>query len=133
MKITINEVTEIIKNANEVVSKANEVVNNASKAIEQFKTENPGIKVETLISEAKGLPCEFGQISSSEVNKFVAYAKEQGMKMQFDSIEMGILEAGRKDMKNGLAEVLNSMDTDRPICSGCNEEMDNRGRGKKKS
>jgi hypothetical protein len=122
MKITIKDISTIIKNANEAVNKA----------IEQFKIENPGVDVEALLSEQNGLPPEFAQISSREVDKFVAYAKEQGIKMPFDSIEAGILAAGRKDMQNGLADILNAIDPGKPACLECDEVMDNRGRSKKK-
>jgi hypothetical protein len=113
MKMKISDVAEIIKNANEDISKA----------IEQFKEENPGVDAETLLS---------GQLSRGEVGKFVNYAKEQGVKMPYDSIEMGILAAGRRDMQNGLTEILNAIDPGRPTCAECDEEMWNRGRGKKK-
>jgi len=125
MKITINDVSAIIKNANEATS-------NANKAIEQFKSENPGVDVEALLSEHERLAPTLGQISSRELDKFVAYAKEQGVKMSFDSIEMGVVAAGRKDMQNGLSEILNTIDTDKPACPVCDEEMNNRGRSKKK-
>ena len=132
MKITINDVSATIKNANEAVNNANEAVNNANKAIEQFKIENPGVDVEALLSGQKELPLGFEQISNRELDKFVAYAKGQGVKMPFDSMEMGIIAAGRKDMQNGLAEILNAIDPGKPVCPECDEEMDNRGRGKKK-
>jgi len=125
MKITINDVSAIIKNANEAAS-------NANKAIEQFKSENPGVDVEALLSEYERLAPTLERISSRELDKFVAYAKEQGVKMSFDSIEMGVVAAGRKDMQNGLAEILNTIDTDKPVCPECDEEMNNRGRSKKK-
>ena len=125
MKITINDVSTIIINANVAVENANE-------AIEQFKIENPGVDVEALLSEQKCLPSGFGQISSREVDKFVAYAKEQGVKMPFDSIETGILAAGRKDMQTGLADILNAIDPGKPACLECDELMDNCGRSKKK-
>jgi len=122
MKMNISDVTTIIKNANEAVSKA----------IEQFKTENPGVDVEALLSEQNVLLPGLGPFSNREVDKFVTHAKEQGVKMHFDSIEMGILAAGRKDMQNGLAEILNAMDLGKPNCMECDEGMDNRGRSKKK-
>jgi hypothetical protein len=117
MKLTINEVTAKVKDANE--------------AIEQYKAENPGVDVEAFLSEQNSLSRAFGQIATREVDKFVSYAKEQGVKMPFDSMEMGILAAGRKDMQNGLAEILNSIDHSRPNCPECDEGMDNRGRSKK--
>jgi len=125
MKITIKDVTAIIENANEAAS-------NANKAVEQYKSENPGVDVEALLSEHKRLAPIFEQISSRELDKFVEYAKEQGAKMSFDSMEMGIVAAGRKDMQNGLAEILNTMDTVNPTCPECDEEMKNCGRSKKK-
>ena len=122
MKMNISEVATIIKRANKAVNKA----------IEQFKTENPGVDVEALLSEQKGLPPRFGELSNSEVNKFVANAKEQGVKMPFELMEKGILAAGRKDMQNGLAEILNAIELGKPNCMKCDEGMDNRGRSKKK-
>ena len=101
-------------------------------AIEQYKAENPDIDVDALLSEQKELLPVLEQISSGELNKFVAYAKSQGTKMSFNSMETGVLAAGRKDMQSGLAEILNSLEFDKPECSDCNEEMDNRGRSKKK-
>lgn len=53
--------------------------------------------------------------------------------MSFDSMEMGILAAGRKDMQNGLAEILDSLKHGEQVCPECDEKMDNRGRGKKNS
>jgi tRNA(Ile2) C34 agmatinyltransferase TiaS len=52
--------------------------------------------------------------------------------MPFQAIEMGVLAAGRKDMQNGLTEILDSMKFDTPVCPECNEKMENRGRNKKK-
>jgi len=81
-----------------------------------------------------GLRSEYSQIPTSrEVDKFVAYAKGQGSGMSFDSMEAGILAAGRKDIQNGLTEILNSMKFDKPSCLECKEGMDNRGFGKKNS
>jgi len=112
-----------------VVQKIKEAIS----AIEQYKTENPGANLEAHLSEKhKELQSSLRQISSREVDKFVAHAKEQGTKMSFDSMEMGILAAGRKDMQNGLTEILNTIKFDKPDCSKCDEEMDNRGRSKKK-
>jgi len=122
MKMTIDEVSAIIQKSNEAIRKA----------IEQYKAENPGADVEALLTGQAGLIPALGQMSSREVDKFVAYAKGQGTRMPFDSMEMGILAAGRKDMQNGLAEILNTLKFDKPECSECGEAMDNRGRSKKK-
>ena len=122
MKMTIDEVSAIIQKSNEAISKA----------IEQYKAENPGVDMEALLSAQEGLLPALRQISSREVEKFVAYAKGQGTRMSFDSMEMGILAAGRKDMQDGLAEILNTLEFDKPECSKCAEGMDNRGRSKKK-
>jgi hypothetical protein len=118
MKITITDVKKIINTANE--------------AIEQFKKENPDVDVEAILSEQKALPPGCEQIARNELDKFIAYAKEQGMKMPFEAMEMGILEAGRKDMQNGLSDILNTMSFDKPTCPECDEKMANRGRNKKK-
>ena len=125
MKITIADVKEIINKANEAKKSANE-------AIEQYKKENPGVDVESLLSEQRTQPLEYGEIARSELDKFISYAKKQGMKMPFDAMETGILAAGRKDMQNGLSEILNTMAFDAPECSECAEKMTNRGRNKKK-
>jgi hypothetical protein len=120
MKMTINDVSLIIQ-------KANEAARNAGDAIEQYKAENPDIDVEAVLREQNELLPIIRQLSSRELDKFVAYAKEQGTKMPFDTMEMGILAAGRMDMKNGLAEILDAMKFDKP------EGTDDRGRSKKKS
>ena len=101
MKITIADVKEIINKANEAKKSANE-------AIEQYKKENPGVDVELLLSEQRSQALECGEIARSELDKFILYAKKQGMKMPFDAMETGILAAGRKDMQNGLSEILNT-------------------------
>ena len=139
MKITINDVSEIVENANnainsanDAVNNANNAVNNANKAIEQFKEENPGVDIDALLSEQMVLPQAIGQIANREVDKFVAKAKKQGIKMPFNSIEMGILAAGRKDAQNGLVEILNAIAPSKPTCPKCKEELENRGRSKKK-
>lgn len=102
-------------------------------AVAQYKAENPDIDVEALLSEQKALLPTLGLLSNRELDKFISYAKEQGTKMSFDAMEMGILSAGRKDMQTGLAEILDSMKFGKPVCSACNEEMNNRDRSKKKS
>ena len=95
--------------------------------LEQYKAENPDIHIEATLHEQEGLTPTIKQLSGREVERFVAYAKEQGTKMPFDSMESGILAAGRKDMQDGLAEILNSLKFDKP------EGMENRGLSKKKS
>jgi predicted peroxiredoxin len=125
MKITLTEVSAIVSRANRATDKAN-------KAIEQFKRENPGADMEVILTGQRELSQVLGRISNSELDKFVSHAKEQGVKMSFDSMEMGVLAAGRKDMQNGLAEILNTLEFDRPVCAECDEKMVNRGRNKKK-
>ena len=100
--------------------------------IEHYKAENPGIDIEAILSEQKEILPILGLLPKRELDKFIARAKEQGTKMPFQEMEIGVLAAGRKDMQNGLAEILDSMKFDKPACSECNEGMDNRGRGKKK-
>ena len=101
-----------------------------SAAIERCKAES--IDIGKIISKDKELLSALGQISNRELDKFISYAKEQGAKMPFESMEMGILAAGRKDMQNGLVEILNSMKFDKPSCPECGEILDNRGHSKKK-
>ena len=107
-------------------------INEAADAIERYKAENPGADMEALLSEQKEYLPLLRQASTREVDKFVSHAKEQGTKMPFDSMEAGMLAAGRKDMQNGLAEILDSLKFDKPGCAECGEGMDNRGRSKKK-
>jgi len=100
--------------------------------IKQYKAENPGIDVDAILSSQNELYPLLKHMSNREIDKFVAFAKEQGTKMSFDSMEMGILAAGRKDMQSGLSEVLNSLKFDKPECPECGGEMANNGRSKKK-
>ena len=108
-------------------------IKSISLAIEQYKAENPGIDVEALLSEQKELLPVLKLLPKRELESFIAYAKEQGTKMPFEAMEMGVLAAGRKDMQNGLAEILDSIKSEKPACSECDEGMDDRGRSKKKS
>ena len=110
-----------------VMQKLNETLN----IVEQYKTENPGVDVDAILSANELYPI-LKRISNRELDKFVTYAKEQGTKMTFDSMETGILAAGRKDMQDGLAEIVNSLKFEKPTCSECDEGMENRGRSKKK-
>ena len=125
MKMTLDDVSAIIQKANQEAKQA------ISNAIEQYKAENPDVDVEAVLSEQMELLSKFRQVSSREVDKFVAYAKEQGTKMSFDSMEMGILAAGRKDMQNGLTEIANSLKFSKPDCPECGKGMENRGLRKK--
>jgi hypothetical protein len=101
-------------------------------AVAQYKAENPDIDVEAILSKEKDLLPILGLLPNRELDKFISYAKEQGTKMPFKDMEMGVLAAGRTDMQNGLAEILDSIKFDTPICPECNEKMENRGRSKKK-
>jgi len=107
-------------------------INEAAIAIEHYKAENPNVDVEAILSKQKELLPILGLLQNRELDKFVNYAKEQGTKMPFHDMEMGVLAAGRKDMQNGLAEILDSLKFDKPVCPECNEGMDNRGSSKKK-
>jgi hypothetical protein len=98
-----------------------------------YMGENPDADVAAILSEHNAIQPALGALSNRELDRFIALAKSQGTKMPFDTMEMGILAAGRKDMQNGLAEVLNSLKFDKPDCSECNEGMYNNGRGKKNS
>jgi len=118
-----------------IVQKANEMrfaTEQYNIAIEQYKAKNPDIDVEALLSEQKDLLPVLGLIQNRELDTFVNHAKEQGTKMSFHEMEMGILAAGRNDMQNGLAEILNSIKFDNPTCSECNTKMKDHGRSKKK-
>jgi predicted peroxiredoxin len=107
-------------------------INETRFAIEQYKAENPGIDVEALLSEQKDLLPILGLLPNRELDKFINHAKEQGTKMSFHEMEMGVLAAGREDMQNGLAEIVNSLKFEKCVCSECNTEMENRGRSEKK-
>ena len=128
-------ILDLHKSINEAINTANEAINNANEAIntaiEQYKVENPDVDVDAILAEHKELLPLLESSQSRELDKFIAYAKQQGTKMPFDLMEMGVLAAGRKDMQNGLAELLNSLKFDKTNCSECGEEMDNRGRSKK--
>jgi len=101
-------------------------------AVEQYKKENPDVDVEDILSKQEEYIPAFEQLKNSELAKFVAYAKEQGIRMSFDAMERGVLDAGRKDMQNSLTEITDSLKFDRPVCPECNKEMENRGKSKKK-
>jgi len=94
---------------------------------------NPDADVGTILSAKTELAATIGAVSRRELDKFVAKAKEQGTNMPFDDMEAGILAAGRKDMQNGLSEILDSLKFDKPDCPECGEGMNNRGREKKTS
>jgi len=70
-------------------------------------------------------------LTGGELKKFIEYAKEQGTNMLFRDMENGVLEAGRKDMQTGLAEILNSLAFEKPTCSECGEGLANKGKQKK--
>ena len=106
-------------------------INEAAIAIEQYKAENPNVDVEAILSKQKELLPILGLLQNRELDKFITYAKEQGTRMPFQAMEMGVLAAGRKDMQNGLTEILDSLKFDKSVCSECNDEMDDRGRSKK--
>jgi hypothetical protein len=102
-------------------------------AIEEYKAENPGANVEEILPEHNMLLPELLMLRKRELDKFVTYAKEQGTKMSFDTMEMGVLAAGRKDMQESLSEILDTVKFDKPTCSECGDEMNDRGRSKKNS
>jgi len=116
---------------------AEEAANYVDIAIAHIKAENQSIDVSEMLSDKQDVSRQLlpvlGEMKAREVDKFVAYAKEQGTKMPFEQMEQGILAAGRKDMQNGLAELLNSLSFTKPDCLECDEKTENRGRSKKKS
>ena len=101
-------------------------------AIEEYKIENPNIDIEAILFEQKEFLPVLGQLQNRELDKFAAYAKNQGIKMPFEAIEMGVLNAGRKDMQSVLSEITDSLKFETPICPECEEQMENRGLSKKK-
>ena len=114
------------------VSVVMQKISEALNTVEQYKAENPGLDVDAILSAQNELYPTLKRLSSRELDKFVTYAKGQGTQMPFDSMEMGVLAAGRKDMQDGLAEIVNSLKFEKPNCSDCDEGMVNRGRSKKK-
>ena len=97
----------------------------------EHKAECPVIDAPTLTVQAEASAMIL-QTQNSELQKFIKQAKEQGIKMPFEKMEMGVLAAGRRDMENGLTEILNSLEFNKPTCSECDGGMNNRGRSKKK-
>jgi len=111
----------------------NIAVNEYNAAVEQYKSANPDVDVEAILSEQKKFLPVLDHLSNRELDKFVTYAKNQGTEMSFHDIENGVLAAGRKDMQNGLTEILDSIKFESSVCPECNKKMENRGRSKKKS
>jgi hypothetical protein len=110
----------------------NSAVNEYNAAVEQYKSENPDVDVEAILSEQKKFLPVLAHLSNRELDKFVTYAKNQGTKMSFHDMENGVLAAGRKDMQDGLTDILDSIKFSSPVCPDCNKKMENRGRSKKK-
>jgi hypothetical protein len=124
-----------VPNMSAIVKKRNAMnvaVEEYNAAVEQYKVENPDIDVEAILSKQKKLLPALDQISNRELDKFITFAKNQGQNMSFQDMETGVLVAGRKDMQNGLTEILDSIKFTTPVCPECNEKMTNRGRSKKK-
>ena len=130
-KIVIMEEMQTMEKNKIELSEVMQKIKETLRAKEEYKTENPDVEMEAILSGEKELRSAIGEIRKGEVDKFVAYAKEQGTKMPFDAMEMGIVAAGRNDMQNGLAEILDSMKFEQPKCPKCNEKLENRGRSKK--
>jgi len=126
-KIEGSKVTKPIE-ASSVVQKIKDALN----AVDQYKAENPDVDVDAFLTSQNPMYPMLKQLAGRELDRFVAYAKEQGTAMPFDSIEMGVLSAGRRDMQKGLEEILNTIKVDEPVCPICDEKMDNQGRSKKK-
>jgi hypothetical protein len=95
--------------------------------------EDPDADVAAMLAEKSELQPTLGVLSNRELEKFILRAKSEGLEMPFGDMEMGVLAAGRKDMQNGLAEILNSLKFDKPDCPECDDGMDNLGRIKKNS
>ena len=126
-RIKVNQANDA-QDITSLLLKLDEIIN----AMEQYKAKHPDFELEAALSERKGLLIALKLLKNRELDKFVAYAKEQGTKMSFDAMEMGVLAAGRKDMQDGLAEIANSLEFEVPVCSECDEKMNNRGLSKKK-
>jgi uncharacterized protein (UPF0264 family) len=112
---------------------AQDMVETIEKLVGQFKAENPDVDINEILLEHKELKSVFEHVRNQELAKFTAYAKEQGTRMSFSEMEMGILAAGRKDMQNSLAELAESLKFDTPVCSEDGTNMRDCGLVKKKS
>ena len=108
-----------------------DLISDIQRSINQFKDNYPDADVDTVLAEQKDLLPILDYLKTSELSKFVNYAKEQGTKMTFSDMELGVVEAGRKDMKKGLEEIADSLKFENPECPECGEKEDNRGRSKK--
>jgi len=100
--------------------------------ISRFKAANPNVDISSLSPEGTEIQAILEKAQARELEKFVTYAKQQGTSMSFDAMEMGVLNAGRKDMQNSLAEIVDSLKFERPVSSEDGEKMDHKGRSKKK-
>jgi len=104
----------------------------AIQTINRFKAANPNVDLASLSPEGTEIQAILEKAQARELEKFVTYAKQQGTSMSFDAMEMGVLNAGRKDMQNSLAEIVDSLKFERPVSSEDGEKMDHKGRSKKK-
>jgi predicted lactoylglutathione lyase len=111
-----------------IVQEISEAIN---AVIAQYKEENPDVDVDAILSEHHEMFPVLGVAQKRELDKFIAYAKEQGTKMPFDTMETGVLVAGHKDMQNGLSEILNYMKFGKPGSPERGEEMADQGQSKK--
>jgi hypothetical protein len=100
-------------------------------AIQQYRVKYPDADIESIFSPYEEMLPVLELLRTSELSKFVNYAKEQGTKMTFSEMELGVVAAGRKDMQKGLEEIADSLKFENPKCPECGEKEDNRGRSKK--
>ena len=108
-----------------------DMISDFRRNIQRFKENNPGADVEEILSQNEDLLPMLEYLRNSELSNFVSYAKGQGTKMSFSDMEMGVFDAGRKDMQKGLGEIVDSLKFEKPECPECGEKEDNRGRSKK--
>ena len=93
------------------------MVESIQEMLKEFREGNPDVDIDKILSVHEELRSVLGHVQNLELAKFAAYAKEQGTRMSFGEMEMGVLDAGRKDMQNTLTDIAESLKFDTPTCS----------------
>jgi len=104
----------------------------AMQTIKRFQAANPDVDIASLLTDGTDVQAILEKTRALELEKFVTYAKRQGTNMSFSDMEMGVLNAGRKDMQNSLTEIVDSLKFERPVSTEDGVKMEDKGRGKKK-
>ena len=110
-----------------------EAMDRANKAVSEFRAKHPDADVDRILAGHGELRSTLAAARSGELGRYIDHAKEQGTKIPFRELEAGVLEAGRRDMRDGLAEVMDSIRFDAPVDAESGEKMANHGRAKKNS